>query len=120
MFPKTVTDKIVEYWAKGLSASETVKAFREDNVSISLNTVYAHRHSLTAQHLINELLRQQRRDITKAESSNPELAMKYRNELLKILMPQQIEQRVENGNNWQVEIIERQRITESEKELLKP
>jgi hypothetical protein len=50
-----------------------------------LNTIYTHRKGLTTQHLIDELLRQQERDITK--TSLEELRLKYRNELLKILMP---------------------------------
>ncbi|MCJ7767085.1 hypothetical protein MUP79_01660 [Candidatus Bathyarchaeota archaeon] len=92
MSPRTITEKIVEYWALGFSAEETREALQEkQNVSICLTTIYKHRHSLTAQNLIDELIRRQERAILKADSDNPELAMKYRNELLKILVPQRIE-----------------------------
>ena len=92
MYPKTVTEKIVEYWGLGFSAAETRKALMEkQGVTCCLNTIYKHRHSLTAQDLVDELIRRQQRAIFKADVDNPEAGMKYRNELLKILLPQRIE-----------------------------
>jgi predicted nucleotide-binding protein (sugar kinase/HSP70/actin superfamily) len=85
-------ERIVELWALGFSAQETRDAFEtQQKITISLNTIYKYRHSLTAQNLIEELLRNQERAILKADTENPEAAMKYRNELLKILLPQRIE-----------------------------
>jgi len=43
------------------------------------------------QEIIEELIRQQERAILKADMEDKALAMKYRNELLKILIPQRIE-----------------------------
>lgn len=97
MYPRTVTDKIVEYWALGFSAEETRKVFKKDGVSICIDTIYKHRHSLSAKNLIDELLRRQERAIFKADTDNPELAMKYRDSLLRILLPAHIEQKIE-GN----------------------
>ena len=91
MFPKTVTERIVELWGLGFSAEETRKAFSDQNISICLNTIYKHRRSLTAQNLIDQLISKQLRAILKSNEANPELAMRYRNELLKILIPQRIE-----------------------------
>jgi hypothetical protein len=86
MYSKEVTAIILQDWAKGASAEETHKHLLEVyGKAPCLNTIYAHRNSLTTQHLIDELLRQQERDITK--TSTEELRLKYRNELLKILMP---------------------------------
>ena len=90
MYSKEVTSIILAEWAKGASAEETRKHLQEQlGIKPCLNTIYAHRNGLTAQQLIDELLRQQQRDITK--ELNSEVRMKYRNELLKILLPQRIE-----------------------------
>ena len=89
MFNKSVTEEIVRYQALGFSASETQTALKQENhIDISLNTIYKHRRSPIGQEIASELLRQQERSILKTDSSNPELAMRYRNELLKILIPQ--------------------------------
>jgi len=90
-YNKQVTNRIVELWALGFTAEETVTTLKDDHPTISLATIYRHRHNLTAQHLIDELLRRQERAIFRADTDNPELGMKYRNELLKILLPQRIE-----------------------------
>jgi hypothetical protein len=87
-----VTEKIVEYWALGFSAEETKQALLEKfEIKVCLNTIYKHRHSLTGQDLIDELIRRQERAITKADADNPALAMKYRDKLLEKLIPQRIE-----------------------------
>jgi hypothetical protein len=89
MFTKSVTEEIIHYQALGFSASETKTALKDKNeIEISLNTIYKHRASPIGQEIASELLRQQERSILKTDSSNPELAMRYRNELLKILIPQ--------------------------------
>jgi len=120
MYPRTVTEKIVEYWALGFSAEETRQALTEkQNVTMALNTIYKHRHSLTAQNLIDELIHRQERAILKADTDDPPLAMKYRNELLKILVPQRIEtkgeltqtQQVLHLHMWKPDLIEQQPAT---------
>jgi Fe2+ or Zn2+ uptake regulation protein len=92
MYPKEITNLIVELWGLVFTAEETVKAIQErKGKHLGIATVYRKRNSLTAQNLIDELLRRQERAILKADTENPELGMKYRNELLKILLPQRIE-----------------------------
>jgi len=105
MYSKEVTTIILADWAKGASAEETRKHL-EDTVGISpcLNTIYTHRNGLTAQMLVDELLRQQQRDIVKAD--NPALRMKYRDLLLAKLMPQRVEQKIEGGETIKFEIVD--------------
>ena len=87
-----MTEKIIEYWGLGFSAHETKDALlTEQQINIGLNTIYKHRHSLTGQNLIDQLINKQLRDILSQRKDNPELSMRYRNELLKILVPVQIE-----------------------------
>ena len=90
MYRKEITHLIIECWGKGLSAEETREFIqRKKDILIGLATVYRHRHSITGQKIVDELFRSQRRDIALEE--NGETRMKYRNELLKILIPQRIE-----------------------------
>lgn len=86
MYSKEVTTIILADFARGATAEET-RQHLKDTLSIepSLNTIYTHRHSITTEQLVDELQRQQERDITKEQNS--EVRMKYRNELLKILVP---------------------------------
>ncbi len=96
MYSKEVTTLIMQDWAKGASAEETRNHIEEVlGVKPALNTIYTHRHSLTTQDLIDELLRQQERDITKTDDKT---ALHYRNELLKILLPIKILQLNKNLN----------------------
>lgn len=91
-YPKTITEAIIHYQAIGFSAHETQKALKEENgLDISLNAIYRHRKSIVAQEIIDEDIRNQKRRILKAEASNPELALKYANELLKIEIPARME-----------------------------
>ena len=87
MYPRQVTELIIYYQALGFSAEETRKVLKEQNgININLNTIYKHRRSPIGQEMINELIRQQQRDILKVDAENKPLAMKYRNELLKLLL----------------------------------
>jgi hypothetical protein len=105
MFTKSVTEEIIHYQALGFSASETKTVLKEKNeIEISLNTIYKHRASPIGQEIASELLRQQERSILKTDSSNPELAMRYRNELLKILIPQMTINLNKNINENKTEI----------------
>ena len=88
MFSKHVIEKVVECQGIGLSAEETRKYLRDNyQIKISLNSVYNLRHGVTAQDIIDELIRRQERAIRLADSEDPALGLKYRNELLKILVP---------------------------------
>jgi hypothetical protein len=105
MYGKTVTEAIVKYQALGFSAEETKAALlKENGIKINLNTIYTHRRSPIGQEIASELLRQQERSILKTDSSNPELAMRYRNELLKILIPQMTINLNKNINENKTEI----------------
>ena len=90
MYSKEVTALILQDWAKGASAEETRNHIQEVlGVKPCLNTIYTHRNGLTAENLIDELLRQQQRDITK--SDNEKTRMYFRNELIRALLPHRIE-----------------------------
>jgi len=102
-----VIQRIVNLWGIGASAEETVKALQDENVEISLHAVYNIRKGLTAQQMIDELQREQQRDIAKCET--PALKMKYRDLLLAKLIPQRVEQKIEGEENVKVEIIDNSR-----------
>jgi hypothetical protein len=92
MYTKDVTAFIVYCWGHGLTGEETVKALLDKRgLKVSLNTVYRKRQSMTASEMIDELQREQLRDI--ASTEDEELKLKYRNEFLKILLPVRIEQK---------------------------
>jgi len=89
-YSREVTNKIVECWGLGFTAEETVRAIIEwKDVRIALNTVYRHRHSITATQIIDELMRKQMRDIAKEDDSD--VRMKYRDKLLEKLIPHRVE-----------------------------
>lgn len=93
MYPKDVTAFIVYCWGHGLTGEETAKALQDKkDLTVSLATIYRKRQSLTASEMIDELEREQLRDI--ASTEDEELKLKYRNELLKILLPVRVEQRM--------------------------
>lgn len=108
MYSKEVTALILADWAKGATAEETVEHLKNlYGKAPCLNTIYTHRNGLTAKALVDELLRQQERDITK--SSNEDLRMKYRNELLKIFIPQMTINLSKNINeNRNVEVLKKE------------
>ena len=86
MYPKQVTGWINECWVRGATAEATVTAIEQAHgIHLGLATVYRHRHNLTTQDLVAELLRQQQHDIS--HTDNEELKLKYRNELLKLYIP---------------------------------
>jgi gamma-glutamyl phosphate reductase len=92
MYSRIITQRIVELQAHGFSATETQKALQDEyDISVGINTVYRHRKSSVGQEIIEELIRQQERDILKSDADDRELAMRYRNELLKILIPSRME-----------------------------
>jgi hypothetical protein len=99
MYPKTVTQRIIDLQGKGFSAEKTKDIMAEqDKIHININTIYKHRSSPIGQAMIEEHLQTQRRMIYRASvppteeqpntEYNQELALKYNNELLKIFIPQ--------------------------------
>ena len=88
MYPKEITEKILELQAIGFSAQETLEHLKKyNNLSVNIDTIYRHRTNAVAQELIHEKIKQQDRRILKMEKINPALALKYANEELKILIP---------------------------------
>ena len=86
MYSKEVTALILADHAKGASAEETRSHLQQIlGVAPALNTIYTHRKSITTEQIVDELLRQQERDITKEENSDTR--MFYRDKLLDKLMP---------------------------------
>lgn len=116
MYPKEVTQRILALKVRGLSAREIVVTLRDDKeapLKVSINTVYNHLHSHTAKDLIRERLRQQEKRITKMDLQNPELALKYTNELLKIELPYLL------GDTSQTQNAEAKKESETDEELLR-
>jgi hypothetical protein len=90
-YGKEVTGLIISCWGRGLSAEETKVYLKEvKNVNIGIATIYRHRKSLLASHLIDELIRAQLRDIL--ETNDLTLRLKYRDKLLAKLVPHRIHQ----------------------------
>ena len=88
-FSKAIVQKIVEHWGVGDSALETVKALMAEGIKISMHAVYNIRRGITAQEMADELMHEQRRDIH--NSPDTDTRCRWRNELLKILIPQRTE-----------------------------
>ena len=89
-FSKEVTQHIVHMWGLGLTAEETLKGLKEQyEIIMSLHTVYNKRNSITAQQMIDEIQREQQRDIAKEQNS--EVRMRYRDKLLDKLLPHKIQ-----------------------------
>lgn len=91
--------RIVELWALGASAEETVKRMRDEGFKIAIASVYRHRHSITASQMVEEITRRQLRDIAQADMP---LALKYRDKLLEKMMPHKIEQHLDAQVNYPV------------------
>lgn len=85
-YSKEVTAVILADHARGATAEETRNHIQDlYGYAPNLNTIYAHRKSLTTEQIVDELLRQQERDITKEQNS--EVRMRYRDRLLEKLIP---------------------------------
>lgn len=107
MYSKNVIAKIIEYQAKGLSAEES-RDFYEKEMQKKppcLDTIYRMRKSPVGQEIIDEIIREQQRDIFRAQATQPALALKYRNELLKILIPERPETVINQTNITQNKVV---------------
>ena len=89
-YTREVTNLIVYYWGKGLTAEETRTVIKEKTgKQLGLATIYRHRHSLTADQIIEILFTDQLRDIALATDIG--LRLKYRDNLLGKLIPQKFQ-----------------------------
>ena len=96
-YGKEIHAIILTDFAKGATAEETQKHLQDAlNIKPCTNTIYAHRGKFTIDQVVDELARQQERDITKEENSD--IRMHYRNELLKLFVPVKIIQLSKNIN----------------------
>ena len=102
-YGKEIHAIILTDFAKGATAEETQKHLQDAlNVKPCTNTIYKHRGTFTIDQVVDELARQQERDITKEENSD--IRMHYRNELLKLFVPVKIIQLNKNLNVNRTEI----------------
>jgi hypothetical protein len=85
-YSKEVIGHIVADYAKGADVEETrnhIKSITGKNIGQA--TIYRHRADVTVEQIVDELQRQQERDITK--EPNSDIRMYYRDKLLEKLMP---------------------------------
>jgi len=102
-YSREMTHYIVECWGLGLTAEETIEAILQTkNVKVGLATIYRHRHSITAQQIIDELIRKQLRDIAKEGVSD--IRMKYRDKLLEKFIPKRFEAYLKSQHTEKVDI----------------
>jgi hypothetical protein len=90
MYPKQITELILDLQAKGYTAQLTQRWIKDNNqIHIGLQTIYRHRTSALAHEIVEAMAVQQQQDITiESQRGSREVAMKYRNEFLKIMLPQ--------------------------------
>ena len=90
MYPKQITELILDLQAKGYTAQLTQRWIQDNNkIHIGVATIYRHRTSALAHEIVEAMAVQQQQDITiESQKGNREVAMKYRNEFLKIMIPQ--------------------------------
>ena len=104
-YSKKIIALIGEAYAKGATPEETRQHIKQvTGKLIGIATVYRHREDVTIEQIVDELQRQQERDITKEENSD--IRMHYRDKLLDKLMPikQIIVSKNINKNQTEVEI----------------
>ena len=87
MYPKHITHEIIRLQANGFTIRET-QAYLKEHYQINphRNTVHSHRHSPIGIEMLNELIRHQERSILKADSTDPQSAMRYRADLIGKMM----------------------------------
>ena len=97
--------RTIELSCKGLTIPQINNALNQENFETSEHTVFDDLHSQTAVEYGEELERQQRADITLAQK-DLKLRLEYRNRIIDRLTPKRIEQKVEGGETFKVEIID--------------
>ena len=85
-YSKEIYALILADYAKGADVEETRRHLEQImGKPIGVATIYRHRCDVTVEQVVDELQRQQERDITKEENSD--VRMYYRDKLLDKLMP---------------------------------
>ncbi len=96
--------RVIELKAQGYTIAEICK-----ELDVSDSTVDRDLKSTDVQQFIDELVRRQ---ITDIESSKPAVRLHYRSDLLDKLLPKKLEQKIEGGESWTVEIVDNSKQTE--------
>ena len=97
--------RTIELSCKGLTIPQINNALHQEDFETSEHTVFDDLHSQTADEYKEELERQQRADITMAQK-DLKLRLEYRDRMIDRLTPKRIEQKVEGGETFRVEIID--------------
>ena len=97
--------RTLELHVKGLTIPQINKALHDEHFETSEHTVFDDVHSQTADEYKEELKRQQRADITMAKD-DLKVRLEYRDRMIDRLTPKKIEQKIESGENFRVEIVD--------------
>ncbi len=90
--------KVIELKAQGKTIAVIAK-----ELNVSEKTIDRDLKSQDVQAFIDELVRRQIVDI---ESSKPATRLHFRSDLLDKLLPKKLEQKIEGGESWTVEIVD--------------
>lgn len=97
--------KVIELKAQG----KTIATIAEE-LKVSEKTIDRDLQSQDVQKFTDELIRRQIIDI---EHSKPSTRLHFRSDLLDKLLPKKMEQKIEGGENWTVEIIDHSQTTQT-------
>ena len=87
MYSRIITEEIIRLQAHGFTVKETQNYLQEHySVKPSRNTISRHRCSPIGKEMLEELIRQQERSILKQDTESPQLAMRYRSDLIGKMM----------------------------------
>ena len=97
-------DRAIDLKCKGLTDREiSVRMTEEGYKYASERTINRILNEITEERIVEELKRQQLRDITTADSP---IRLKYRDKLLEKMMPQKIEQKTEGSQNLKITVVD--------------
>jgi DNA-binding transcriptional MerR regulator len=97
--------RTIELSCKGLTIPQINNALHQEHFETSEHTVFDDLHSQTADEYREELERQQRADITMAKE-DLKIRLEYRDRMIDRLTPKRIEQKIEGGETFRVEIVD--------------
>lgn len=89
--------RVIELRVLGMKEEQIIQKMTAEGYKISRSTVIRDLQSAQAKDIREELIRQQQADITICEKEKPHLAMKYRQAIIDLLTPRQIEQKIDGG-----------------------
>lgn len=89
--------RVIELRVLGMKEEQIIQKMTAEGFKISRSTVIRDLQSAQAKDIREELIRQQQADITICEKEKPHLAMKYRQAIIDLLTPRQIEQKIDGG-----------------------